>query len=185
MPSSNHYFRNCCADTLFARMRRGTLMPQVDQDLDTPIFLSDRAVGAGELAIADPFPVASDGAVRFVRGESDGGPAVVMEERGQDDVWHDSWALPTDSVDAREGMIGWLNTQSHRWDRFANMLRRRGADELTKWIFELMVVPNSIHATPARFESQRWTYLHRQPRAAGRTDDCSCRPGSVQHSRDL
>jgi hypothetical protein len=176
--------------TLFERMRRATRMPVVDTQDDMPRFLRQPPTGAGDLVVVDQSAPAAESAVRFVRGEADGQPAVLMQERGTGGSWTDSWSLPTESVDAREGMIGWLNTQSHRWERFATMLHRRGPDELTHWIFELMVVPSTSHATPPRFEPQRWTTLrqfatHSRRQGTRIIDDCACRPGSVQSTRDF
>lgn len=179
--------------TLFERMRRTIHMPAVDVQDDIPRFLHAPATGTRDLVVVETAAPPIDGAVRFTRGEIDGQPAVLMQERGADGAWTERWSLPTDSIDAREGMIGWLNTQCHRWERFATMLHRRGADELTHWIFELMVVPSTGHATPPRFEPQRWTTLQqyaapsfRQSSRVSRIiDDCACRPGSVQSTRDF
>lgn len=176
--------------TLFERMRRTTDMPVVEVD-DVPRFLRNPSSGSRDMVVVENRTPPSDSAVRFTRGEVDGQPAVVMQERGDAGVWSDSWSLPTDSVDAREGMIGWLNGQSHRWSRFAIMLHRRGPDELTNWIFELMVVPSTSHATPPRYQPQGWTTIHQyaapSPQRSGRAmaDDCACRPGSVQSTRDF
>ncbi|RSY81996.1 hypothetical protein DAH66_14090 [Sphingomonas koreensis] len=195
MPSNafNRSSTPVAGGTLFERMRRTTQMPVVDVQVDVPRFLREPETGTRDLVVVEPTAPATDGAVRFTRGEVDGQPAVLMQERGADGRWTDGWSLPTDSVDAREGMIGWLNTQSHRWERFATMLRRRGPEELTRWVFELMVVPNTGHATAPRFEPQRWTTLQqyaapsfRQSNRAERIiDDCACRPGSVQSTRDF
>lgn len=120
-----------------------------------------------------------------------------MQERREDGSWHDSWSLPTESIDAREGMMGWLNSQSHRWAHFARMVHRRGGDELTRWIFELMVIPTTAQARPTRFSPQPHVtidhyagyrsgaspYVRHQPRRVVR-DDCSCRPRSLQSTRD-
>ncbi len=176
--------------TLFERLRRTTHMPKFAV-ADTPRFLSEPTSANRDLVVVENPAPPSDGAVRFTHGEVDGQPGVVMQERGDDGIWNDSWSLPTDSVDAREGMIGWLNSQSHRWSRFATMLHRRGPDELTHWIFELMVVPSTQHATPPRYQPQSWTtidqYAAPSPRRSGRAmiGDCSCRPGSVQSTRDF
>ena len=137
MPSNtfNRSSTPVAGGTLFERMRLTTQMPVVDVQLDVPRFLREPATGTRDLVVVEPTAPATDGAVRFTRSEVDGQPAVLMQERGADGSWTDSWSLPTDSVDAREGMIGWLNTQSHRWERFATMFHRRGPDELTHWIF--------------------------------------------------
>jgi hypothetical protein len=190
MPDRNTFrFNNgptpVAGGTLFERMRRARQMPVQDLRDDTPRVLSAPATRTRDLIVVKPTTPAEDCAVRFTRGEVDGQPAVVMQERGEDGAWTDSWSLPTDSLDAREGMIGWLNTQSHRWDRFARMLHRRGPDELTHWIFELMVVPSTVHATPPRFEPRRWTTINQYARPARMVDDCACRPGSVQSTRDF
>jgi len=178
--------------TLFERMRRTTHVPVADNQMDIPRFLDNRTTDARDLVVVEAGAPAINDAVRFTRGEIDGQPAVLMQERAEDGTWTDSWSLPTDSIDAREGMIGWLNTQSHRWDRFARMLHRRGPDELTHWIFELMVVPNTSNATPPRFEPQRWTTINQYARPSNQQarpyrmiDDCACRPGSVQSTRDF
>jgi len=176
--------------TLFERMRRTTEIPKFAAD-DIPRFLSEPTSANRDLVVVGNPAAHSDGPVRFARSEVDGQPAVVMQERSDDGIWSDSWSLPTDSVDAREGMIGWLNGQSHRWSRFATMLHRRGPDELTHWIFELMVVPSTAQATAPRYQPQSWTTIHQyaapSPRRSGRAmiDDCSCRPGSVQSTRDF
>ncbi|MBA4762157.1 hypothetical protein [Sphingomonas sp.] len=171
--------------TLFERMRRTTHMPVTDIQADVPRFLRAPASDTRELVLVEPAAPATSDAVRFTRGEVDGQPAVVMQERAEDGTWTDSWSLPTDSIDAREGMMGWLNSQSHRWDRFARMLHCRGSDELTHWIFELMVVPNTSHATPPRFEPQRWSTINQYTGPSRMTDDCACRPGSVHSTRDF
>lgn len=146
-------------------------------------------------------------AVRFDRAEVDGKPGVVMQERGSTGVWQEGWSWAAQSADAREGMIGWLNTQSDRWDRFARMLHRRGPEELTAWIFELMVVPSIADARPPRLEPQQWTTIDqydtpsflRSVRSSGHQstrpslaqrarsvlDDCTCRSPGVQHSRNF
>jgi hypothetical protein len=170
--------------TLFERMRRASQMPASEgQDLITVDITGSPA---------------SD-TVRFDRADVEGKPGVIMQERGSDGVWRESWSWAAQSLDAREGMIGWLNTQSHRWDRFARMLHRRGADELTAWIFELMVLPSTADARPPRFEPQRWATIDQydaprfsqstqtasRQRARPMLDDCSCRPRGVQHSRNF
>ena len=172
--------------TLFERMRRTTQTPVADP-VDMPRFLQQPTVEARDLIVVEGSLAAADGAVRFCRGEVDGQPAAMMQERDDEGVWQDIWSLPTESVDAREGMIGWLSTQSHRWDRSARMFHRRGGDELTHWIFELMVVPSTAQATAPRFAPQAGSRTIDQyaTRAAGRIDDCSCRPGSIQHTRDF
>lgn len=108
-----------------------------------------------------------------------------MQQRQGDGAWDEIWSLPAQSVDAREGMFGWLNTQSHRWDRFARMLQRRGPDELTNWLFELMVQPTAAAARPPRVQSEAWVTIDHyhspqfqqapRPRAHSRVDNCLCR----------
>jgi len=175
--------------TLFERMQRTSHMATAD---------------AGALVTVDIAAAPASEVVRFDRAEVDGKPGVIMQERGDDGRWKESWSWSAQSVDAREGMIGWLNTQGHRWDRFARMLHRRGADELTAWIFELMVVPSTADARPPRFEpQQRWATIDQysrptfqaapqsraqpatRPRAQPMRDDCGCRPRGIQHSRDF
>lgn len=198
---SNQNSSGANESTAFERMRQDTFR---EPDTGLPNDLASlSATGTRDLVIVD----ISDnevGAVRFSRGEQEGKPAVIMQEQDSEGTWHNTWSLPSDSVDAREGMIGWLNTQSYRWDRFARMLHRRGSDELTHWIFELMVVPSTAHATAPRYEPERWptiqTYarprpsqayapastphLYPHPRAH-QIDDCGCRTGSIQHTRDF
>lgn len=170
--------------TLFERMRRVSQMPAQDERSLVTIDIT-----------ASP---ASD-TVRFDRAEVEGKPGVIMEERGLDGIWRESWSWAAQSMDAREGMVGWLNTQGHRWDRFARMLHRRGPEELTAWIFELMVVPSTADARPPRFEPQQWTTIDQYgaprflngtrsaaaQRARPMLDDCTCRPSAIQHSRNF
>lgn len=185
--------------TLFERMRQDTYR-EPDTGLSNEVA-SLSTTGPRDLVVVD-ITESKVGAVRFSRGEQEGKPAVIMQERDSEGTWHDTWSLPSDSIDAREGMIGWLNTQRHRWERFSRMLHRRGPDELTHWVFELMVVPNTPHATPPRFEPARWTtiqtyarisptpgqqsmmlsHAHARPR---QMDDCGCRAGSIQYTRDF
>jgi hypothetical protein len=169
--------------TLFERMRRATQTPVPDQT-DIP---HQPPVEARDLVLFDGPAASHHDAVRFCRGEVDGQPAAILQERDDEGSWKEIWSLPTESVDAREGMIGWLNTQSQRWDRFARMFHRRGGDELTHWIFELMVVDNTAQATAPRFAPQAgWRTIDQYPsRQATRFDDCSCRPGGIQHTRDF
>ncbi|MEO9131303.1 MAG: hypothetical protein ABI240_08855 [Sphingomonas sp.] len=175
--TSNDVPKFISGSTLFERMQRVA---------DAPVFARPSASGiefrfgeGRDLVVVDVEPMAGDGRIRFDRAEIDGQPGVVMQERGDDGEWSTIWSLPTSSTDAREGMIGWLNRQSHRWDRFARMLERRGGDELTAWIFELMVVPSTNHARPPRFEPQA---RHVTIDAYGRAErDCACRPASMQH----
>jgi len=189
----NHGATPFAGGTLFERIRRTTHMPVADAQDDIPRFLREPTTDARDLLVVDTTLPTSDGAVRFTRSEIDGQPAVLMQERSTDGTWTDSWSLPTDSIDAREGMIGWLNTQSHRWARFKTMLHRRGPDQLTHWIFELMVVPSTGHATAPRFEPHGWTTIQQyarpsvqqSSRAPRMIDDCACRPGSIQSTRDF
>ncbi|TPG22270.1 hypothetical protein EAH87_00120 [Sphingomonas koreensis] len=173
--------------TLFERMRRGTQTQNPAADyVDIPRFLHHDTGSTREIVFVDV--AAEHGAngvagVRFVRGEADGSPAVIMEERGSGNVWQTTWSLPTESADAREGMIGWLNTQSDRWPRFARMFHRRSGEELTRWIFELMVIPTTAQAIAPRFQPQHRATVNHYAGPSLR-DDCSCRPGSVQRSRD-
>lgn len=174
--------------TLFEQMQRTSNLTNAD---------------GGAIVTVDIASLPASEVVRFDRADVDGKPGVVMQERGQDGRWQESWSWSAQSVDAREGMMGWLNTQSYRWDKFARMLHRRGPDELTAWIFELMVVPSTIDARPPRFEPQQWTTIDQYDRPAflnmtrsatqsatrQRTrsmhDDCTCRSRGVQHSRDF
>ena len=173
-------------DTLFRRLQRPIQSP-IANPLDIPHFLNQPTVEARDLIVVEGTTLATDGPVRFCRGEVDGRPAAVMQERSSEGLWQDIWSLPTESVDAREGMIGWLNTQSHRWDRFARMFHRRGSEELTHWIFELMVAPNTAQAIAPRFSPQagRRAINQNSARSAPWIDNCSCRPGSVQNTRDF
>ncbi len=170
--------------TLFERMRRVSQMPAQDER---------------SLVTIDLTALPASDTVRFDRTDVEGKPGVIMEERGIDGVWRESWSWTAQSMDAREGMVGWLSTQGHRWERFARMLHRRGPDELTAWIFELMVVPLTAEARPPRFEPQQWATIDQYAasrfssgarRAAAQRDramleDCTCRPSGVQHSRNF
>lgn len=171
--------------TLFGYMRRAAQVQTAGPDyLDIPTFLHREPVTSRGIVFVEDVPDHSVGGVadvRFVRGEVDGNPAVVMEERGTGNAWQTTWSLPTESADAREGMIGWLNTQSDRWPRFARMFHRRGSEELTRWIFELMVIPTTAQATAPRFEPQHRAMAAHYARPNLR-DDCSCRPMRVQRS---
>ncbi|MBR0553758.1 hypothetical protein [Stakelama marina] len=107
--------------------------------------------GPSDLVVVDTDEIIGSDS-RFVRTEVGGKPAIALEERAADGSWRVVWNLPSESADAREGMMGWLNTQQHRWSRFATMYHRRGGDELTQWIFELMVVPTTAAARAPRLE---------------------------------
>lgn len=166
-----------------------TLFERMQRSVDTPTFRRPPPSGIEfapserrDLLVVEVAPDASNSRVRFDRSDVDGQPGVVMQQRDEEGEWSTIWSLPTQSVDAREGMIGWLNGQSHRWDRFARMLERRGGDELTAWIFELMVVPSTAAARPPRFEPQLGHVLIDQFGNAVR-DDCACRPASMQQPR--
>ena len=64
--------------------------------------------------------------------------------------------VAADPVARRAGVhVRWLNTQSHRWDRFARMLRRRGA-------------------TIDQYATTRSRHTLRHA-AAARVDNCVCR----------
>ncbi|GHH16716.1 hypothetical protein GCM10008023_21030 [Sphingomonas glacialis] len=179
-PASHGSDADRAGDTLFERMRRGTQMPTHNE-----VKPADGGAGLnaseGPLVAID-LTTSEGSAVRFARADFDGKPGVVMQEQDGEGAWRDVWSLPTQSIDAMEGMIGWLNTQGHRWDRFARMLHRQGADELTAWIFELMVVPSTAHATAPRFDPrQGWATIDQYGRVV--RDDCACRARSIQHSR--
>lgn len=172
--------------TLFERMQRATNAPPSPPALVEPVR-SARAGAAGnqEVLVVEQPELASDGDVRFDRAEIDGLPGIAMQQRQGDGAWREIWSLPTQSIDAREGMFGWFNTQSHRWDRFARMLQRRGPDELTSWIFELMVQPTAAAARPPRVETQPFLTIdqYRSPStthafryaSSAPVDNCVCR----------
>lgn len=192
MPLDHHTFLNDRSrthqrgSTLFERMQRATNAPVSQSPVAAPVHVARSGIAINQdlLVIEQPEREA-EGAVRFDRAEVDGLPGIVMQQRQEDGAWREIWSLPTQSVDAREGMFGWLNTQSHRWDRFARMLQRRGPDELTSWIFELMVQPTAAAARPPRVEmqpfvtidqyrSQSATHAFRYASGA-RVDNCICR----------
>lgn len=172
--------------TLFERMQRTTNAPLAPPPFANPVSdARPRFAGTQDLLVVDQPGSDAGGDVRFERAEVDGLPGIVMQQRQNDGTWREIWSLPTQSPDAREGMFGWFNTQSHRWDRFALMLQRRGADELTSWIFELMVQPTAAAARPPRLQPQAWVTIdqYRSPRAEPtfrratnvRVDNCVCR----------
>lgn len=172
--------------TLFERMQRTTNAPLAPPSLADPVMVARPGLaGTRDLLVVGQLVSDASGDVRFERAEVDGLPGIAMQQQQADGAWREIWSLPTQSVDAREGMIGWLNTQSHRWDRFALMLRRRGADELTSWLFELMVQPTAAAARPPRVQPQAWVTIdqYRSPRVrdafrhatAARVDNCVCR----------
>lgn len=194
-PSATHRLDDAVrsGNPQFARMQRMTL------DVE--------AAETQQLAIIDVADPSTGCGVRFERGEVDGQPGVVMQEQRDDGSWEEIWSMPTKSADAREGMIGWLNTQSRRWDKFARMLHRRGPDELTDWIFEMMVVPSTHEARPPRHEPPPHTTIDYYTSAAPRPtwsphlnaalhtatrhrharayDDCACRASGIQSTRDF
>ncbi len=172
--------------TLFERLQRTSNAPSSPHAVADPVVSVRTPITANQdLVVTEQPPGNPDGDVRFARAEVDGLPGIVMQQRQADGSWQEIWSLPTQSPDAREGMFGWLNTQSHRWDRFARMLQRRGSDELTNWIFELMVQPTTAAARPARVQSQAWATIDQycSPHAAdavrymsnARIDNCVCR----------
>lgn len=172
--------------TLFERMKRASNAPVSQSPVATPVHVARTGITSNQdLLVVEQRERASDRDVRFNRAEVDGLPGIAMQQRQQDGAWREIWSLPTQSVDAREGMFGWLNTQNHRWDRFARMLQRRGSDELTSWIFELMVQSTAAAARPPRVEtqpfvtidqyrSQSTTHAFRYASNA-RVDNCVCR----------
>lgn len=170
--------------TLFERMQRISNAPP--QAIVDPVRVTTSPLAANQEMVVVEQPVGTvDGDVRFDRADVDGLPGIVMQQRQNDGTWREIWSLPTQSDDAREGMFGWLATQSHRWDRFARMLQRRGPDELTSWIFELMVQPTAAAARPPRVQPQAWVTIdqYRSPRtdhafrhtSNARVDNCVCR----------
>lgn len=172
--------------TLFERMQRTINAPPAPQVTADQMRVMRTPVTANQdLVVVEQSGGEADGDIRFDRADIDGLPGIVMQQRQDDGAWREIWSLPTQSVDAREGMFGWLNTQSHRWDRFARMLQRRGADELTAWIFELMVQPTAAAARPPRVQPQAWVTIdqYRSPgsepafrhAAHARVDNCVCR----------
>ena len=172
--------------TLFERMRQTTqAAPETVTGSEIPTHFSQSSSAQRGVVLVEVEAPAADRDIRFERATVDEQPGIVMQERTADGSWQQVWSLPTQSVDAREGMFGWLNTQSHRWDRFARMLQRRGPDELTSWIFELMVQPTAAAARPPRVEmqpfvtidqyrSQSATHAFRYASGA-RVDNCICR----------
>lgn len=146
--------------TLFEQMQRSSNAPPPPQTAADPITVARAPITANQdLVVVEKLSGDVDSAVRFDRAEVDGLPGIVMQQRQSDGSWGEIWSFPTQSIDAREGMFGWLNTQSHRWDRFARMLHRRGGDELTAWIFELMVQPTAAAARPPRVQTETWTTI--------------------------
>ena len=172
--------------TLFEQMQRANNAPLPPRTTAHPIQVARAAIVPNQdLVVVEQLVGDVDGDVRFDRADVEGLPGIVMQQRQDDGAWRGIWSLPTQSIDAREGMFGWLNTQSHRWDRFARMLQRRGTDELTAWIFELMVQPTAAAARPPRVQPQAWVTIdqYRSPRAEPafrhashpRVDNCVCR----------
>lgn len=168
--------------TLFDRMQRVAQgSAQMPSEPPATSYVNRPSTEGRDLVVLETASTASTEMIRFSRAEVSGQPGVVMQQRNGAGEWRDLWSLPTQSLDAREGMMGWLDGQSHRWERFGQMLRRRGAEELTAWIFELMVVPETSYARPPRHEPQDVVkidqYGHRIQ------DGCLCRPVGIQHAR--
>ena len=163
--------------TLFEQMQRRTHAPTWPEGTDPASLTS----AMRDLIVIEDAPTIDGGSIRFDRAEVDGVPGVVMQRRNDEGQWATIWSLPAQSMDAREGTIGWLNGHAHRWERFARMLERRGPEELTAWIYELMVVPSTSQARAPRFEPQP---AHVTIDAYGRAVwGCSCRPAGMQQAR--